>query len=94
MRAGLLAAFSLLNDNGGIRGREVILLSRDDGYEPDEAVRNTKALIYDDQVFALIGAVGTPTSKAVAPIISEVGIPFLALLPVLNFYAVPLINTL
>lgn len=76
MRAGLLAAFSLLNDNGGIRGREVILLSRDDGYEPDEAVRNTKALIYDDQVFALIGAVGTPTSKAVAPIISEVGIPF------------------
>lgn len=76
MRAGLLAAFSSLNDNGGIHGREVILLSRDDGYEPDEAVRNTKALIYDDQVFALIGAVGTPTSKAVAPIVSEVGVPF------------------
>ncbi len=76
MRAGLLAAFALLNDNGGIHGREVILLSRDDGYEPDKAVRNTKALIYDDQVFALIGAVGTPTAKAVEPIISEVGIPF------------------
>jgi branched-chain amino acid transport system substrate-binding protein len=76
MRAGLLAAFSSINDNGGIHGREVILLSRDDGYEPDEAVRNTKKLIYDDQVFALIGAVGTPTSKAVAPIVSEVGIPF------------------
>ena len=76
MRAGLLAAFSSVNDIGGIHGREVILLSRDDGYEPDEAVRNTKTLIYDDQVFALIGAVGTPTSKAVAPIISEVGIPF------------------
>ena len=30
-RAGLLAAFSLLNDNGGIRGCEVILLSRDQG---------------------------------------------------------------
>lgn len=76
MRAGLLAAFSAINDSGGIRGRELILLSRDDGYEPDEAVRNTKALIYDDQVFALIGAVGTPTSKAVEPIVSEVGIPF------------------
>lgn len=76
MRAGLLAAFSSINDNGGIHGRELILLSRDDGYEPDEAVRNTKALIYDDQVFALIGAVGTPTSKAVAPIVSEVGVPF------------------
>ena len=76
MRAGLLAAFSSINDNGGIHGREIILLSRDDGYEPDEAVRNTKALIYDDQVFALVGAVGTPTSKAVAPLVSEVGIPF------------------
>ena len=76
MRAGLLAAFSSINDTGGIHGREVILLSRDDGYEPDEAVRNTKALIYDDQVFALIGAVGTPTSKAVAPIVSEEKIPF------------------
>ncbi len=76
MRAGLLAAFLSINDNGGIHGREVILLSRDDGYEPDEAIRNTKALIYDDHVFALIGAVGTPTSKAVAPIIREVKIPF------------------
>jgi branched-chain amino acid transport system substrate-binding protein len=78
MRAGLLAAFSLVNDSGGVRGREIILLSRDDGYEPDKAVRNTKTLIYDDQVFALIGAVGTPTSKAVAPIVSESRIPFFA----------------
>ena len=34
MRAGLLAAFSLINDQGGIKGREVVLISRDDGYEP------------------------------------------------------------
>lgn len=76
MRAGLLAAFSAINDAGGIHGREIILLSRDDGYEPDEAVRNTKALIHDDQVFALVGAVGTPTAKAVAPIVSKEKIPF------------------
>jgi len=76
MRAGLLAAFSLINDNGGIKGREVVLLSRDDGYEPDKAVRNTKELITDDKVFALIGAVGTPTAKAVVPIINEAKIPF------------------
>ena len=76
MRSGLLAAFADVNDRGGIHGREVILLSRDDGYEPDKAVRNTKAFIYDDQVFALIGAVGTPTSKAVSPIVTEARIPF------------------
>lgn len=78
MRAGLVSAFSLCNDNGGVRGREIVLLSMDDGYEPDQAVRNTKALIYDQQVFALIGAVGTPTSKAVAPIVSENKVPFFA----------------
>ncbi|MEE4137374.1 MAG: ABC transporter substrate-binding protein [Desulforhopalus sp.] len=76
MRAGLLAAFSLINDEGGVDGREIVLLSRDDGYEPDRAVRNTKRLIYQDQVFALIGAVGTPTSMAVEPIVNEVGVPF------------------
>lgn len=76
MRAGLVAAFSQANDNGGIHGREITLLSRDDGYEPDEAVHNTKELISDDQVFALIGAVGTPTSMAVVPIVNEARIPF------------------
>ena len=76
MRAGLLAAFSLINDNGGIKGREVVLLSRDDGYEPDKAVKNTKELIFNDHVFALIGAVGTPTAKAVVPIVNEARIPF------------------
>lgn len=76
MRSGLLAAFADVNDRGGIHGREVILLSRDDGYEPDKAARNTKSFIYDDQVFALIGAVGTPTAKAVEPIVNESRIPF------------------
>ncbi len=78
MRAGLLAAFSQANDKGGIHGREIVLLSRDDGYEPDRAVRNTRSLIYDDQVFALIGAVGTPTSKVVASIVKESRVPFFA----------------
>ena len=76
MRSGLLAAFADVNDRGGIHGREVILLSRDDGYEPDKAARNTKSFIYDDQVFALIGAVGTPTAKTVEPIVNESRIPF------------------
>jgi ABC-type branched-subunit amino acid transport system substrate-binding protein len=76
MRSGLLAAFSLINDNGGIHGREITLISRDDGYEPDEAVRNTKELIVQDEAFALIGAVGTPTSLAVVPIVNESRIPF------------------
>ena len=77
MRAGLLAAFALINDLGGIKGRPIHLISLDDGYEPDKAVRNTLSLINDD-VFLLIGEVGTPTSKAVIPIIEEHSIPFFA----------------
>lgn len=78
MRAGLLAAFGLINDNGGIKGREVHLLSLDDGYEPDKAVKNTRRLITEDNVFLLIGEVGTPTSKAVIPIVEKHKIPFFA----------------
>lgn len=78
MRAGLLAAFAFINDLGGISGRQVHLISLDDGYEPDQAVKNTIRLIDDDDVFLLIGEVGTPTSKAVIPIIEDHKIPFFA----------------
>ncbi len=78
MKAGLLAAIAEVNEGGGINGRIVRLRSRDDGYEPDRAIRNTLELIQEDQVFLLIGEVGTPTSKAVIPIIKQYRIPFFA----------------
>ncbi|SMF09696.1 amino acid/amide ABC transporter substrate-binding protein, HAAT family [Tistlia consotensis] len=76
MRLGLMAAFDEANRNGGIGGRKLELVSRDDGYEPERAVENTKALIEQDQVFALIGPVGTPTSKAAQPVATDAGVPF------------------
>lgn len=78
LRGGLLAAFSKVNEEGGVNGREILLLSKDDGYEPDRAIRNTLELINDNHVFMLIGEVGTPTSKAVIPLIEKYGIPFFA----------------
>jgi ABC-type branched-subunit amino acid transport system substrate-binding protein len=77
MREGILAAFNEVNAAGGIKGRKLELISYDDGYEPNRAIANTKKLINADQVFALIGEVGTPTSKAVQPIASEAGLPFI-----------------
>lgn len=76
MRAGLLASFSEINDAGGVGGRRIRLISRDDGYEPDRAIVNTRALIEDENVFLLIGEVGTPTSKAVVPIAENARVPF------------------
>lgn len=76
MRLGLNAAFNEVNQGGGVNGRKIELITYDDGYEPEKAIENVKRLIADDQVFALIGSVGTPTSKASQPIAKNAGVPF------------------
>jgi branched-chain amino acid transport system substrate-binding protein len=77
MRRGILAAFNSANRAGGIHGRTLKLISRDDAYEPDRSIVQTTKLIQDDKVFALIGAVGTPTSKAAQPIATAANVPFI-----------------
>ena len=77
MRQGILAAFAEINAKGGVHGRKLELVSRDDGYDPDRSVVQTKKLIEEDQVFALIGAVGTPTAIATVPISSARNVPFI-----------------
>jgi ABC-type branched-subunit amino acid transport system substrate-binding protein len=77
MREGILAAFNEANQNGGVNGRKLQLKSYNDGYEPEKAIANTTRLINDDKVFALIGEVGTPTSKAVQPIATNANVPFI-----------------
>jgi ABC-type branched-subunit amino acid transport system substrate-binding protein len=77
MRKGVEAAFLEVNRGGGIHGRQLKLISRDDGYEPDRSVVETQRLIADDQVFALIGAVGTPTTSRTAPMASAASVPFI-----------------
>lgn len=77
MKLGLDAAFNEINANGGIHGNMLELISLDDGYEPEAAIVNTRALIEDQQVFALIGPVGTPTSTAAQPIATEAGVPYI-----------------
>ncbi|MCR9139809.1 MAG: ABC transporter substrate-binding protein [Alphaproteobacteria bacterium] len=75
-RDGLTAAFKEANRTGGVHGRQLELTSYDDGYEPERAIANTNRLIADDEVFALIGEVGTPTSRAAQPIAEKKGVPF------------------
>jgi ABC-type branched-subunit amino acid transport system substrate-binding protein len=77
MREGILAAFHEANTAGGVHGRRLELISYNDDYEPEAAIANTNKLIEKDGVFALIGEVGTPTSKAVQPISTERGVPFI-----------------
>ena len=76
MHLGIRAAFEEANRSGGIRGRRLKLLVRDDGYEPEAAVANTRELIARG-IFGLIGAVGTPTSNAAEPIASGASVPYI-----------------
>jgi len=77
MRQGILAAFAEINAKGGVHGRKLELISRDDGYDPDRSVVQTTKLIEEDKVFALIGAVGTPTTTATVPIAKASNVPFI-----------------
>ena len=79
MEIGIRAAFAEANAAGGVHGRTLNLLpTLDDRYEPDAAFANTRKLIEEDQVFGLIGAVGTPTSRAASPLANADEVPFIA----------------
>ena len=77
MKIGLEAAFAEINKAGGVKGRKLELKSVDDGYEPTKSIEAAKKLLEEDKVFALIGAVGTPTSAATQPIATAAGAPFI-----------------
>jgi branched-chain amino acid transport system substrate-binding protein len=57
--------------------RNVVIKNLDDGYEPDRCAANTQKLI-DEDVFALFGYIGTPTSLAALPLAVKDKVPFIA----------------
>jgi branched-chain amino acid transport system substrate-binding protein len=76
MNRGARIYFDRVNAQGGIGGRRVEIRALDDGYEPDRCKANTDALINKDDVFALFGYVGTPTSLAALPLVNSGKVPF------------------
>jgi ABC-type branched-subunit amino acid transport system substrate-binding protein len=75
MNRGAKLYFDAVNAAGGIHGAQIELRTMDDMYESDKCKANTEALI-KDEVFALFGYVGTPTSVAALPVINQAKIPF------------------
>ena len=67
--------FDQLNAQGGVGKRMVEIRTMDDGYEPDRCAENTRKLIADE-VFALFGYIGTPTSLAALPLFTKEKVPF------------------
>lgn len=79
VQAGMQAYFAQVNAQGGVNGRTIKLVARDDGYEPAKTVESLKALINDDKVFALAGTVGTPTGLAALPIVTAEKVPLVGM---------------
>ena len=67
MQRGIEAAFRVANANGGVHGRQLRLIAADDGYEPARTAETMKQLFEKDQVFGVVGNVGTPTAVVAVP---------------------------
>jgi branched-chain amino acid transport system substrate-binding protein len=69
------AYFDYLNANGGVNGRKIKYVVFDDQYNPALTKRGTSQLILRDKIFAMFGALGTPTHSAVVNDLNKRGIP-------------------
>ena len=67
MKLGIETAFRVANASGGVHGRQLRLIAADDGYEPTRTAETMKRLYEKDQVFGVIGNVGTPTAVVALP---------------------------
>ncbi len=92
IKEGATAYFSHINATGGIDSREIVMITYNDSYNPSVCEKNTLKLINNDKVFLLFGYVGTPTSKAVLPIIQKATVPFFAPFTGADFLRSPLIK--
>lgn len=66
IHAGAKLYFDAVNARGGVRGRPIKLVTRDDAQKPEESVRLTRELIAAESPLAMIGTVGTANLEALA----------------------------
>ena len=72
---GAQAYFDYVNANGGVHGRKIEFLVKDDGYDPTKTSSLTDELVLKDKVFATVGSLGTPTHNAVVDSLNDEEVP-------------------
>lgn len=72
---GATAYFDYVNDNGGVHGRQIEYLYRDDAYNPTNTSTVVNELVLQDEVFAMVGGVGTATHAAAVDFLNDEGVP-------------------
>ncbi len=76
--AGALAYFGLINVKGGVKGRQIRMITKDDAFAADKATANAKELVSKDEVVALFGSRGTDPSEAVQKVAEATKTPLVA----------------
>jgi branched-chain amino acid transport system substrate-binding protein len=69
------AYFAMINDQGGIGGRKINFISRDDAYSPPKTVEVVRKLVEEDRVLLLFGALGTPPNTAIQNYLNDNKVP-------------------
>ncbi|MDX1667297.1 MAG: ABC transporter substrate-binding protein, partial [Saprospiraceae bacterium] len=75
---GMDAYFKMINDEGGIAGRKIELIIKDDAYDPSRTVPAVREMAQRDEVFAFVGGLGTAPGMAVMDFIVENDIPWIS----------------
>ena len=73
------AYFKMINENGGVNGRKINLISLDDGYSPPKAVEQVRKLVEQEEVLALFQTLGTPCNSAIHKYVNAKKVPHLFL---------------
>jgi branched-chain amino acid transport system substrate-binding protein len=74
---GLAVAIDEINAKGGVLGRKLELVRRDDEATPAKGVIAARELLYKEKVTVLFGGLDTPVSIAIVPIVNEAKVPFM-----------------
>lgn len=87
---GMRLRIDEINSQGGVRGRKLNLIVEDSGYDPKRAVLAAQKLISKDNVFMMVGLLGTPTNMAAMPVIFDNNVVnFFPLAPAREMYEAP-----
>ena len=73
---GMEAYFKYVNEKGGVNGRKIEFIYRDDQYNPSKTPAVARELVEKENVFAIVGGIGTANGRAVADYLETKGVPF------------------
>jgi len=75
----IAAYYRMVNERGGVNGRKITFISVDDGYSPPKTVEQTRNLVEQQEVLAIVGSLGTPTNASVQRYLNDRKVPQLFL---------------